>query len=146
METYEYGRLLPEVDDKILFCDNTETVYPDRLAGKYYCTISILHALQIWTEAEWMRLSKWVDGLEYQRQRRLKPLFAFATILHIDDNTIQLTKELIDFVGIKDTAILCLTNVGEMYIAAPEEVSSVREYDDIRLVDRFLLRPQGGNT
>ena len=130
-------------------CDTNENfslcgvnIFPKTLSGQYVCTISTLNALQLWTKDEWEKLCVYVSALDSKQQKMLRPLFAFAVTMDVKDNRLPVPRFLLDYVCINSTASLCITDVGERYIAIPDNASTVSKYDTIPLATKWLATPK----
>ena len=82
----------------------------DELGGVFYVTLSMDRCLSAYSAESWQRFSDKVDAMPFVKQRRMRPLFAFAARCEADaQGRILLPQNLRDYAGLtKDVTIVAL--------------------------------------
>ena len=84
----------------------------DELGGVFYVTLSMDRCLSAYSAESWQRFSDKVDAMPFVKQRRMRPLFAFAARCEADaQGRILLPQNLRDYAGLtKDVTIVGCNN------------------------------------
>lgn len=112
----------------------------DELGGVFYVTLSMDRCLSAYSAESWQRFSDKVDAMPFVKQRKMRPLFAFAARCESDaQGRILLPQNLRDYAGLtKDVTIVGCNNHAELWDSArwneihetemtPENIASVME-------------------
>ena len=112
----------------------------DELGGIFYVTLSMDRCLSAYSAESWQRFSDKVDAMPFVKQRRMRPLFAFAARCEADaQGRILLPQNLRDYAGLtKDVTIVGCNNHAELWDSArwneihdaemtPENIAAVME-------------------
>ena len=110
----------------------------DELGGIFYVTLSMDRCLSAYSAESWQRFSDKVDAMPFVKQRRMRPLFAFAARCEAQGR-ILLPQNLRDYAGLtKDVTIVGCNNHAELWDSArwneihdaemtPENIAAVME-------------------
>ena len=92
----------------------------DELGGIFYVTLSMDRCLSAYSAESWQRFSDKVDAMPFVKQRRMRPLFAFAARCETDaQGRILLPQNLRDYAGLtKDVTIVGCNNHAELWDSA----------------------------
>ena len=112
----------------------------DELGGVFYVTLSMDRCLSAYSAESWQRFSDKVDAMPFVKQRKMRPLFAFASRCETDaQGRILLPQNLRDYAGLtKDVTIVGCNNHAELWDSArwneihnaemtPENIAAVME-------------------
>ena len=112
----------------------------DELGGVFYVTLSMDRCLSAYSAESWQRFSDKVDAMPFVKQRKMRPLFAFAARCETDaQGRILLPQNLRDYAGLtKDVTIVGCNNHAELWDSArwneihnaemtPENIAAVME-------------------
>ena len=112
----------------------------DELGGVFYVTLSMDRCLSAYSAESWQRFSDKVDAMPFVKQRKMRPLFAFAARCEADaQGRILLPQNLRDYAGLtKDVTIVGCNNHAELWDSArwneirdaemtPENIAAVME-------------------
>ena len=76
----------------------------------FYLTLSVFeHTLLVYTKEEWDKLQAKIDSFPLEKQRKLRPITAFARCIHVneDDGSFVLPARLAEHAQMKEHAVLC---------------------------------------
>ena len=112
----------------------------DELGSVFFVTVSMDKCLSAYSAESWKVFSDKVDAMPYVKQRKMRPLFAYAAKCEVDSQgRILLPQNLRDFAGLnKDVAVVGCNNHAEFWDAArwtelgvtettPENIAAVME-------------------
>ena len=112
----------------------------DELGDVFYLTLSMDNCLSIYSSQSWKEFSDKVNAMSYIKQRKMRPLFAFAARCEADaQGRILLPQNLRDYAGLtKDVTIVGCNNHAELWDSArgneihdaemtPENIAAVME-------------------
>lgn len=112
----------------------------DELGNVFYVTLSMDRCLSAYSGESWQAFSDKVNAMPYVKQRKMRPLFAFAARCELDgQGRVLLPQNLREYAGLeKDVAIVGCNNHAEVWDAArwrelnaaestPENIAAVME-------------------
>ena len=112
----------------------------EELGNVFYVTLSMDKCLSAYSAENWQRFSDKVDAMPYVKQRKMRPLFAFAARCEADaQGRILLPQTLREYAGLeKDVTVVGCNNHAELWDTArckeihdaemtPENIASVME-------------------
>lgn len=91
----------------------------------FYLTLSIFsYSLFVYTKEEWDHLQTKIDSYPLEKQRRLRPITAFARCVHVDedDGTFVLPARLAEYAQMKACAALCYPPTADTPHGFPEGI------------------------
>ena len=102
----------------------------DELGGVFYVTLSMDRCLSAYSAESWQRFSDKVDAMPFVKQRKMRPLFAFAARCETDaQGRILLPQNLRDYAGLtKDVTIVGCNNHAEIWDRDPQCGNDAGEY------------------
>lgn len=94
----------------------------------FYLTLSIFaHSLFVYTKEAWDRQQKKIESYPLEKQRRLRPITAFARCVHVsEDGTFVLPARLAEHAQMKACAVLCYPPTADTPHGFPEGVFLLR--------------------
>ena len=112
----------------------------DELGNEFYVTLSMDKCLSAYSAESWRDFSDKVNAMPYVKQRKMRPLFAYAAKCELDtQGRILIPQNLRDFAGLtKNVTVVGCNNHAELWDAAawneiniiettPENISAVME-------------------
>ena len=89
----------------------------EQLGSEFYVTISMDKCLSLYSGESWKQFSERVNAMTYVQQRRMRPLFVYATRLELDaQGRILLPQNLRSFAGLaKNVTIVGCNNHAELW-------------------------------
>ena len=112
----------------------------DELGDVFYLTISMDRCLCAYSGESWAVLSERVNAMPYVKQRKMRPLFAFAARCEVDSaGRILLPQNLREYAGLKkDVTVVGCNNHAELWDSetwqqqhelemTPENIAAVME-------------------
>lgn len=112
----------------------------DRLGGEFIVTISMDKCLSIYSAESWQTFSERVDAMSYVQQRKMRPLFVYASRVELDNQgRILLPQSLRSFACLtKNITIVGCNNHAELWDSeawqdvakleiTPENIAAVME-------------------
>ena len=112
----------------------------DELGGIFYVTLSMDKCLSAYSAESWQAFSDKVNAMPYVKQRKMRPLFAYAAKCELDSQgRILLPQNLRDFAGLtKNVTIVGCNNHAELWDSeswnavyaletTPENIAAVME-------------------
>jgi MraZ protein len=112
----------------------------DELGGIFYVTLSMDKCLSAYSAESWQEFSDKVNAMPYVKQRKMRPLFAYAAKCELDSQgRILLPQNLRDFAGLtKNVTIVGCNNHAELWDSenwstvyametTPENIAAVME-------------------
>ena len=112
----------------------------DELGSVFYVTLSMDRCLSAYSEENWQKFSDKVDAMPFVKQRKMRPLFAFAARCEVDgQGRILLPQNLREYAGLdKAVTVVGCNNHAELWDSAkwneqhalemtPENIAAVME-------------------
>ena len=112
----------------------------DELGSVFYVTLSMDRCLSAYSAENWQKFSDKVDAMPFVKQRKMRPLFAFAARCETDgQGRILLPQNLREYAGLeKEVTIVGCNNHAELWDSAkwaqqhelemtPENIAAVME-------------------
>lgn len=112
----------------------------DELGGVFYVTLSMDRCLSAYSEESWQQFSAKVNAMPFVKQRKMRPLFAFAARCEVDgQGRILLPQNLREYAGlVKDVTVVGCNNHAELWDSerwneqhalemTPENIAAVME-------------------
>jgi len=112
----------------------------DELGQVFYVTLSMDRCLSAYSEESWRAFSDKVDAMPYVKQRKMRPLFAYAARCELDgQGRVLLPQNLRDYAGlVKNVTVVGSNNHAEFWDSdawreinavemTPENIASVME-------------------
>ncbi len=92
----------------------------ERLGPEFFVTISMDKCLSLYSGESWAEFSARVNAMSYVEQRRMRPLFVYASRLELDaQGRILLPQNLRNFAGLtKNVTIIGCNNHAELWDSA----------------------------
>ncbi len=89
----------------------------EQLGSEFYVTISMDKCLSLYSGESWKQFSERVNAMTYVQQRRMRPLFVYASRLELDaQGRILLPQNLRSFAGLtKNVTIVGCNNHAELW-------------------------------
>ena len=89
----------------------------EQLGSEFYVTISMDKCLSLYSGESWKQFSERVNAMTYVQQRRMRPLFVYASRLELDAHgRILLPQNLRSFAGLaKNVTIVGCNNHAELW-------------------------------
>ena len=89
----------------------------EQLGSEFYVTISMDKCLSLYSGESWKQFSERVNAMTYVQQRRMRPLFVYASRLELDaQGRILLPQNLRSFAGLtKNVMIVGCNNHAELW-------------------------------
>lgn len=89
----------------------------DELGGVFFVTVSMDKCLSAYSAENWQTFCDKVDAMPYVKQRKMRPLFAFAAKCELDgQGRILLPQNLRDFAGLtKNVTVVGSNNHAELW-------------------------------
>ena len=79
----------------------------DELGGVFYVTLSMDRCLSAYSAESWQRFSDKVDAMPFVKQRRMRPLFAFAARCEADaQGRILIPAKLREYAGLEKEVVV----------------------------------------
>lgn len=101
----------------------------EHIGTPFYLTLSIFdHSLFVYTKEEWGKLQAKIDSFPVEKQRKMRPITAFARCVHVseDDGTFVLPARLAEHAQMKACAVLCCPPKADTPHGFPEGVFLLR--------------------
>ena len=112
----------------------------DELGSVFYVTLSMDRCLSAYSAENWQKFSDKVDAMPFVKQRKMRPLFAFAARCEVDgQGRILLPQNLREWAGLtKNVTVVGCNNHAELWDSdswhavfeaetAPENIAAVLE-------------------
>ncbi|MGE4353760.1 MAG: division/cell wall cluster transcriptional repressor MraZ [Oscillospiraceae bacterium] len=112
----------------------------ERLGNEFFVTISMDKCLSVYSAESWKSFSGRVDAMSYVQQRKMRPLFVYASRVELDNQgRILLPQNLRNFAGlVKNVTIVGCNNHVELWDSeawrkiaeaeiTPENIAAVME-------------------
>ena len=112
----------------------------DELGSVFYVTLSMDRCLSAYSAENWQKFSDKVDAMPFVKQRKMRPLFAFAARCEVDgQGRILLPQNLREYAGLeKSVTVVGCNNHAELWDSAkwaeqhaiemtPENIAAVME-------------------
>lgn len=112
----------------------------DELGSVFYVTLSMDRCLSAYSAENWQKFSDKVDAMPFVKQRKMRPLFAFAARCEVDgQGRILLPQNLREYAGLeKSVTVVGCNNHAELWDSdswhavfeaetAPENIAAVLE-------------------
>ena len=112
----------------------------DELGSVFYVTLSMDRCLSAYSAESWQSFSDKVDAMPFVKQRKMRPLFAFAARCEVDSaGRILLPQNLREYAGLKkDVTVVGCNNHAELWDSetwqqqhelemTPENIAAVME-------------------
>ena len=112
----------------------------DELGSVFYVTLSMDRCLSAYSAESWKNFSDKVDAMPFVKQRKMRPLFAFAARCEVDgQGRILLPQNLREYAGLeKNVTVIGCSNHAELWDSAkwaeqqviemtPENIAAVME-------------------
>ena len=108
----------------------------DELGSVFYVTLSMDKCLCAYSAESWKAFSDKVDAMPYVKQRKMRPLFAFAAKCELDSQgRILLPQNLRDFAGLtRDVTVVGNNNHAEFW-----DTDSWNEINAIEILPENIL-------
>lgn len=117
MRTYALQTIKTNPDEIFLSAEGLSEL----IGNAAYCTLAFqTGALQLYDPAEWEALAEWVEALPPQRQRAMRPLYAFASKISVIDDTVSIPRSLVDRFAVEQDVVLCIMESGEKILCSKD--------------------------